>query len=370
MPAKLSISLENLKDNVNNIKKCIGNEVELLVMVKADAYGSGIVEISKCLETQGVKYLGVAYIVEAKEILDNNINANIVVFSNVLQEEIEEAVKLDLVITLSDIETAKSINAEAIKQGKRVRTHIKIDTGMTRLGVFSKDIISFIIEIQKLSNIKIEGVFTHLSSADTDNEYTETQVQNFREVLNKINEMGVYPKYVHVCNSAGVLLGVAEFCNMVRLGIVAYGYYPDESIKETFKNNDKIKLKGIFKLEAPICSIREIDEGVYVSYSKTYATERKSKIATIQIGYADGLNRMLSNNYMVTVNGKKAKIIGNICMDMCMIDITDIEGVKCSDIAVIFDYDDGNVDNMAKICRTINYEVITRVGKRVKRLYL
>lgn len=377
MPAKLSVNLDNLKNNVNSIKRYIydsknlgADKTEILVMVKADGYGAGIVEVSKCLKEQGVKYLGVAYLVEAKKILENDKDVNVVIFSNILPEEIEEAIRIGAILTLSDIKTARSVNEEAIKQGKKVRVHIKIDTGMTRLGVKIKDLEPFITELKKFSNIQVEGVFTHLSSADTDEEYTKMQVTTFEAALDKIKEMGITPRYTHICSSAGILLNIAEFCNMVRIGIAAYGYYPDENMKEKFKGEDNIGLEGVFKLEAPICSIREVDEDVYVSYSKTYITKRKSKVATIQIGYADGLNRLLSNQYMVTVNGKDAKIIGNICMDMCMIDITDIEEIKESDKVTIFDYNDGKVDDIAKICGSINYEVITTVGKRVERVYL
>lgn len=377
MPAKLSVNLDNLKYNVNSIKKYIDenksnniDKVELLVMVKADAYGAGIVEVSKCLRNQGVKYLGVAYLIEAKKILESKIDANIVVFSNILPSEIEEAVRLGLILTISSSETAKKINEEGIRQNKRVRVHIKVDTGMTRLGVTKKNIESFIKEIKNLENLEIEGIFTHLSSADSDIEYTKKQVETFKDVLYKVKEMGIYPKYVHVCNSSGILLKIAEFCNMVRLGISVYGYYPDDSIKKCFEAENNIRLKGIFKLEAPICSIRDVDSGVYVSYSKTYMTNRESKLATIQIGYADGLNRHLSNKYMVSVNGNDAKIVGMICMDMCMIDITDIKEVKESDMAVVFDYNDGKIDEIAKICETINYEIITTIGKRVERVYI
>lgn len=369
MPAKLSVSLDNLKYNVNCIKEYIG-EKELLVMVKADGYGAGILEVSKCLEKQGVKYLGVAYLIEAKRILENNIKANVIIFSNVLSEEIKEAVSISAILTLSDIETAKKINKEAIIQGKKVKVHINIDTGMTRDGVNVRDVELFISEVKKLSNIDVEGIFTHLSSADSDEGYTKKQEDTFKLVLHKIKEMGISPKYIHVCNSAGMILNIAEFCNMVRVGISIYGYYPEENIKESFGSENKFELKGVFKLEAPICSVRNVDKGVYVSYSKTYITERESRIATIQIGYADGLNRLLSNKYMIKVNGKNAKIIGNICMDMCMVDITDIDDVRESDMVIIFDYNDGNVDRIAKICGSINYEVITTIGKRVERVYI
>ncbi len=335
MPARLSINLDNLKENIENIRKYVDSnknsdidKIEMLVMVKADGYGAGIVEVSKYLEKQGVRYLGVAYLIEAKKILESSINKdeniNIVMFSNILLEEIEEAVRLNVILSVSDIETAKNIDKEGLRQGKKVRVHINIDTGMTRLGVDSKNIDGFITDIKNLSNIEIEGVFTHLSSADTDERYTKSQVDIFKQVLDKMKEESIKPKYIHICNSAGVLLKVAEFCNMVRVGIAVYGYYPDKSLKNIFIKNNKFRLNGIFKLEASICNIKEVDEETYISYSKTYITKRKSKIATIQIGYADGLNRLLSNKYTVTVNGKEAKIVGNICMDMCMVDVTDI----------------------------------------------
>lgn len=386
MPAKLSVNLNNFIDNINEIKKHIGKK-ELLVMVKADAYGAGIKKISKCLENNNVRFLGVAFLTEAKEVLKNNINSEVIMFSNILLNEIKEAVKLGITLTVSDIETVKNIDKEAKKQNKKIKIHINIDTGMARLGILKENIDPFITEIKQLKNIVIEGLFTHFSSADTDEKYTKMQIEMFKEALIKFKKQGINPRYIHVANSIGTILNIGDFCNMVRVGIAAYGYYPTTNFNtNNIYNNDfrkKVKtnlnkenlkqiitLKGVLKMEAPICSIKEIDKDKGISYSKTYITDKQTKVGVVEIGYADGLNRLLSNKYNMLINGKEAKIIGNICMDMCMIDITNIDNIKCSDMAVIFDYTDFKIDEIAKICNTINYEIITTIGKRLKRAYV
>lgn len=369
MPAKLEISLNNLKNNVVNIKRYIEknsdeNKVELLAMVKADAYGAGIVKVSKMLETLNVNYLGVAYLKEAKTLRENGIKANIVVFSGLLPEDLEEAVKIDAAYAATNINTLIALNEVARRHDKKVKIHIAIDTGMGRIGVLPKNICEFAKKIKGLKNIEVEGVFSHFSSADTDILYTKKQNDIFNECLEELNKAGINYKFVHICNSIAITNFSSSYNNMVRLGIGMYGYLDKELLIES-----KVELKGIFKLSAPICDIRKIDKGEAIGYSQTYVTDRETKIATLQIGYADGLSRALSNKYVLDINGKKAKIIGNICMDMTMIDVTDIDDLHVGDYVTIFDFEDEKLNEMADICNTINYEIISTIGKRVDRIY-
>lgn len=368
MPAKLEINLSNLKNNIKSIRQYIDSKsenVEILAMVKADAYGAGILEVSKTLENSGVKYLGVAYLKEAKLLRENGIKSNIVVFSGLLPENIEDAVFLNCSYSISNIEIAKMLNDEAIKQNKKVKIHIAVDTGMGRIGVLPKNISEFATKLKKLKNLEVEGIFSHFSSADSDMAYTQKQTNLFNECIEEFKKQEIIPKFVHICNSVGMTNHNTSYNDMVRVGIAMYGYLDNKII-----NNKSLDLKGIFKLSAPICDIRTLPSGEAIGYSKTYITDKETKIATLQIGYADGLNRQLSNKYSLNINGKKARILGNICMDMTMIDVTDIKDIHIGDYVNIFDFEDDKLDEISNICNTINYEIISTIGKRVDREYI
>ena len=363
MPARLDINLGNLKYNINKFKSIILENQELLVMVKADAYGSGIVEVTKYLEKEGVSHFGVAYLKEAKVLRTSGIKSDIIVFSGLIPNEYKEALSIDAIYSVSDIYTLKSLSEQAEILNKVVKVEIAIDTGMTRLGFNKEDIKELIGVLKKLGNIEVHGVYSHLSQADSSDDFTKRQIDTFDSCIQILKDNGINPKYVHLCNSAGILRYNSEKYNLVRLGISAYGYPPDSSMKED------ISIKGIFKLTAPVCNIRQVEAGREVSYSGTFVTCKPTKIAVLQIGYADGLTRALSNKYDVLINGKQARIIGNICMDTCMIDVTDTK-VNIGDEAIIFDYTDDKITVLAKLTDTISYEVITNIGKRVDRRYI
>ena len=370
MPARLEINLSNLKNNVLNIKEYIKNnkgkkDTKILAMVKADAYGAGIVEVAKALEETGIDFFGVAYLKEAKILRENGVKGNIVVFSGLLPENIEEAVKLECSYAVSNLIVAEMLDKKAKECNKKVKIHIAIDTGMGRIGVLPKDIRGFAKSLKLLDNLEVEGIFSHFSSADTDLNYTNKQNSIFNECIEEFEKESIIPKYIHICNSVGMIEQRTSYNDIVRVGIAMYGYIDEERL-----SNYSLSLKGIFKLSAPICDIRTIDKGEAIGYSKTYITDKETKVATLQIGYADGLNRLLSNKFNLNINGKDAKIIGNICMDMTMIDVTDIDNVEVGDYVNIFDYDDNKLNEMAEICGTINYEIISTIGKRVDRKYI
>ncbi len=363
MPARLDINLNNLQYNMYNFKKKLLKNQELLVMVKADAYGAGSIEIAKFLEKVGISHLGVAYLKEATILRNNGIKSEITVFSGLIPSEYEQAIDVDAIYSVSNIETLTNLNELAKIKEKIVQVEIAIDTGMTRLGFDIAEIQKLSDLLNQLSNIEVHGIYSHFSQADSSKAFTNEQIQLFNKAIQILKNGGINPKYIHLCNSAGILRYNSERYNLVRLGIGAYGYPPDTSMKQD------IALKGIFKLTAPICNIRCVDKDREVSYSGTYKTSRPTKIAVLQIGYADGLTRTLSNKYEVFVGGKHAKIIGNICMDTCMIDVTNID-VEIGDEVVIFDYTDNKIEKIAELTGTISYEVITNIGKRVDRNYI
>jgi len=363
MPAKLNINLDNLKHNIQTFKNMLLENQQLLVMVKADAYGAGIIQTTKFLESNGVSHFGVAYLKEAIVLRSNGINSEIIVFSGLVPDEYANAVNVDAIYSVSNISTLENLNEQAKRVGKTVRVELAIDTGMTRLGFNKNEMLSLSCALNKMSNIEVHGVYSHLSQADVNDKFTQQQIQVFEQCIDILKYNNVNPKYIHICNSVGILKYNSNKYNLVRLGIGAYGYPPDVSMKQD------VVLKGIFKLTAPVCSIREVEAGREVSYGGTYVTSKHTKIAVLQIGYADGLTRTLSNRYEVLINGKNARIVGNICMDTCMVDVTDVE-VNLGDEAVIFDYTDDRIETIANITDTIVYEVITNIGKRVDRQYI
>lgn len=363
MAAKLQINLSNLKYNIDKVKEKIYASQELLVMVKADAYGAGLVQVASFLESQGIKNFGVAYLKEAILLRQNRIKGNIVVFSGILPNEVQDALTVDAIYSVSSIEMLEMLNSNA-KESK-VKVELAIDTGMTRLGFDTSEMKTLANKLKVLKNISVDGIYTHFSSADVEEKENITleQIRKFDECVELLETEGIHIPNKHVCNSAGILRYNSDKYNRVRLGISTYGYYPDSSMK------NEVDLKPIFKLTAPVCNLRTVPQGRLVSYNGTYTTEKETKIAVLQIGYADGLTRALSNKLSVNVNGKSARVIGNICMDTCMIDVTDID-VNIGDEAVIFDYDLQKLDEIASLTNTIHYEVITNIGKRVDREYI
>ena len=359
MYSLMEVNLNNINHNVNEIKKRVDKNVTIIPMVKADAYGLGDIGIIKYLkEAFNISIFGVATIEEAIRLRKNKIKDEIIVFGQFIEKEIKDILKYNLTVSLSNIKIAEVLNKKA--KNCKVKVHLKIDTGMSRLG-FKYDTNNEIFNhiTNDLENLQIEGIFTHLSSADTNEKYTLLQLERFDNLVKSINYNF---KYIHALNSCGIISYPKYQYNAVRPGIVLYGYLPNNNLK------DKIDLKPSVKITAKITSIKNITKGTPVSYSNTFTAKEDMKIATVQMGYADGLSRLLSNNYSVKYMNKKCKIIGKICMDMCMIDISKIDNPKEGDYVTVIDFDN-SVDVIAKKLKTINYEVISMFRNRVKKVY-
>lgn len=363
MAAKMYVSLENIKYNLNQIKEKVNNNTNIIAMVKADAYGLGDVEVTKFLEMQNVNLFGVAIVEEGVHLRENLIKSYILVTGQFLKEDISNIIDYDLAVSVSNLELLTLLNAEAINKNKKVKVHIKVDTGMTRLGFSTKEVLNSVKYIKnKLTNIIIDGIYTHLSSADSDDEYTMIQLNDFDTVVKLLENNGCKFNYIHALNSSGLLKFPKYSYNAVRVGDILYGYYPDECLREY------ISLKPSVKILAPIIHLRDINSDCSISYSRKFKSISNMKVATIQMGYADGLDRKLSNKLNVYINNIPCKILGNICMDMCMVDVSNVKNIQVGDSCTIIDYDDSIYD-VANIIGTINYEVISRISKRVKRIY-
>lgn len=362
--ANLYVNKNNLKFNIKNIKAKLKENTNIIALVKANAYGCGYKEIVKVLLENGINDFGVALVSEGISLRNSFPEANILVTSQFLEEDIDDIIKNNLMVSVSNIELCGKLNEIAEKQNKMVNIHIKVDTGMTRLGFDAKKAVEKALYIKNnFKNINIKGVYTHLSSADSDPIYTKEQLKTFDDVVNSLKDNGIIPEYIHALNSAGAMCFNDYNYTHVRVGIALYGYYPDESLKQY------IELKPILRLTAKIINIRDLTHDASISYNRTYLANKGSKIATMQIGYADGLKRSLSNKYSVLVNGVKCPIVGNICMDMCMINISKVENIKLGDEVIIFE-SSNDIDEIATIEGTINYEIMATIGSRVKRIYV
>lgn len=368
-PIWAEINLNNLINNIDEIKKK-SNSSEIIGVVKANAYGHGAVEISKALLSCNIKKLAVANIVEAIELRENNITAPIMLLGISEDFAIDELINYDVEPTVSTLHFAKNLNKSAREKNKIIKIHIALDSGMGRIGFrnTSKD-IDDIVSISNLSNLKIDSIFSHFSTADSiDKSYSNNQIYIYNSIINKLKEKGVNISKRNLSNSAAIIDIPESHYDYVRPGIIQYGYYPSDEV-----NKNDIHIKPVLTWKTRIVHIKEVDENEYIGYGKTYKTSKKTLIATLPVGYADGYSRNLSNKGSVIIKGKLAPIIGNVCMDQFMIDITDIEGVKSGDEVILLG-SDGEVkfdaEDMANILNTISYEVLCLIGRRAPRVYI
>ena len=354
-PTVLEINLDNFEYNLNQIKNKLKPETKIMPVIKANAYGTYINKRLDILNKFDI--VAVAIVDEGEDLRKLGYEKEIFVLNQPDINEIEKIVQNNLTIGLSSIEFLKEVK----KQNKDLRVHVEIETGMGRTGVALEKVEEFIEERKNTKNIKVEGIYTHLSSADNDEEYTKKQLKIFSEAVEKITKKINTIKYIHSSASNGIVNYPEGQYNLVRAGMILYGYESGEGIKE------KIDLKPVAKLKSKITYLKEVEKGTSISYGRRFITKKKSKIATIPIGYADGLRRCLSNKGEVLINGKKAPIIGSVCMDSFMADVTDLPEVKLGDTVYIWDNEKITLDELAKKCDTINYEIISTISDRVPR---
>ena len=349
----LEINLNNFQHNIKEIQKLHQNK-KLIPVIKANAYGT---YINKRLDIiNQFDIVAVAIVEEAIELRKLGYKKDILILNQPYIEEIPNIIKNKITVGLSSIEFLK----ELIKQNKKVKIHIEVETGMNRTGF--QNLTELIELLKNNKKIIVDGLYTHFSSADTNKEYTETQIKKFKSYLDEVTPHFKQIKYIHTSASNGLINFKIPFTNAIRPGIIMYGYKSSDDIK--------INIKPIARLISKISYLKEIPKNEYVSYNQTYKTTKKTKIATIGIGYADGIKRSLSNNGYVLVNNKKCPIIGNVCMDSIMVDVTKIKDVKIGDTVYIFDNVNITLDELANRCNTINYEVLTNVSYRVPRAYI
>lgn len=352
----MEIDVNQFKKNIEKIRQLVGTQVTIMPIVKANGYGTYINQKMELIKE--FKIVGVATVEEGTFIRDLGFKNEIFILNQPTVDEIEEIIKNNLIIGISSIEFLKTLNDYKTK----FKVHLEIETGMGRTGINPNNLQKFLDNIG--DNVIIEGIYSHLSSADVDEKYTKKQVEIFKNVVEEIESKIGKIKYKHISNSNGIINYKDLYFNMVRPGLSIYGYKSNEKMYE------KLDVKPIAKLKSRISFIKEVEEGTSISYSRSFIADRKMKVATVVIGYADGIKRDLSNVGSVVINGKKAKIIGNVCMDSFMIDITNINNVKEGDFVYIWDNEIIKLEDIAKQCNTINYEIISTISDRVKREFI
>ncbi len=359
------INLDNIEFNLNNIKKLLNEDTKICAVLKANAYGHGSVELAKFLENKDIDYFAVARLEEAIELRENNIKMPILCLGFVPEHSLELAIKNNITLTIYSLDMAKKLNDISNDMDCRANIHIKLDTGMGRIGFEpSEASIDEIVEISNLKNLYIEGIYTHFAKADeVDKDFTYKQVSRFKFIVEGLDNKGIQVPIKHVSNSAATMdLQDLNF-NMVRCGIVLYGYYPsDEVVKE------RLPLKPVMTLKTRVAHIKDVEENTGISYGLKYKTQSKERIVTIPIGYADGFTRM-QNNPKVSIKGELFDVIGRICMDQCMVRIDKDIDIKIGDEVIIFGESNIDADYLAKDLGTISYEIVCMVSRRVDRVY-
>ncbi len=358
--AWVEINLESLAQNIINIKKGIPKEKKFLGIVKADAYGHGSQMIAQTMLASGVDMFGVSSVDEGLDLRNVKIKAPILVVGAIPSWAVKSATRNDIAFSIFNNEHLKSCKEVYERTGIKPKVHVKIDTGMNRIGVRSENAVEYIKTVQKAEYLVLEGVFTHLAAAE-EQEEAQKQINRWNNVIENIDTSNLL---IHIQNTAATFAYNIK-SNMVRVGISLYGLYPDLPPKVNYKP----KLKQIMGLKGRITNIHEVKSGEGVSYAHTFVADKPTKVATIPIGYADGVSRSLSNKIYGMINGKKIKQIGNITMDQMMFDLGDAEA-RVGDVITLLDDLYLPLDNWAEILHTINYELTCRLKVRLPRVYV
>ena len=372
------INLKALKHNLQNLKTITEPTTGIMAVIKADAYGHGAIPCAKAAVDSGVDYLGAGIIEEGIELRENGITEPILILGSIFPDEVADLVQHDLATILCTPHLAQALAKEAEKQGKIVNVHIKVDTGMNRLGVLPENLLPLVETISNLPALKLEAISTHFSSADDeDTSITTQQIELFHKTLSELQKAGVtMPPLTHLANTSALFRFPESRSKMVRPGLILYGALPspvlNSVVQEVCQKENLQNFQPVMQWKSKIILLKSVQKGQPLSYSRKHITQKDSLIATLPIGYADGLHRSLSNNMDVLIKGKRAPQVGTICMDMILIDVTEIPDVQMGDEVVIFGKqgeEEISVEELAKKSNSIPYEILCNVGKRVPRVY-
>jgi alanine racemase len=361
------INIKALKANVKRTRSIVGRDVKILLTVKADAYGHGARYVAKAAVSAGVDMLGVATLHEGIELRNAGAQAPILILSPSLPCEIAEILEWQLTPTVSDMAFAKAVAAMARESDKAANVHVEIDTGMTRAGVNQADAQAFLKELSATEGISLEGIYTHFPTTyDEDGEFVEDQIRTFGGIVSGLKASGIEVPMVHTANSAAITQAPESHFNMVRPGGMIYGMFPRPGL------NGK-GLEPVMTFKSRVVNVKDVRGGKTVSYGRTYRFERDSRVAAVAAGYGHGLSRALSNKGHLLVRGRRAPIVGNVTMDVTLVDVSSVPKVEIGDEVVIFGKQGSNeisVYEVAEQCGTISYEITCGIGKRVPRVYI
>jgi alanine racemase len=359
------IALDRLIANYRLVKKQTG-KAKIMAAIKADAYGHGAIEVANTLVGEGVDFFGVASVEEGVELRKGGIATDILVLSPILYNQIDEIIEHNLMPTISELAFFRELNQRLKTLGTTINAHVEIDTGMTRTGIPYAEAKSAMSSLAASPHIKISGIFTHFPLADADGNFTGRQIKTFSQLVTDIRRKGMKPRFVHMANSSGIFNFTNAYFNLVRPGISLYGL---RSSPNVYYGDD---FKPVMTLKSKIVNLREVPANTPISYGHTFRTSRRSRIATVSVGYADGYPRMLSNIGETLCNGRRAKIVGTVCMDLMMIDVTDVPDTRIGDAVTLIGKDgkeEITAEECATKCKTIVYEITSGIGPRVARVF-
>ncbi|MDD2586594.1 MAG: alanine racemase [Syntrophomonadaceae bacterium] len=367
-PTWAEIDLGVIRHNICSVREAAAG-AKVMAVVKANGYGHGMLEVSRiCLE-EGIGYLAVASLDEAMILREAGINLPVLVLGYIPEEYADTVVENNIRTTIFNSHLAKALSRAAVKLSKEAYLHIKIDTGMGRLGFLPDEkALNMIGEIASLPGVKLEGIFTHFAVADIqDRSFTLEQFRIFKQFISRLEQRNLYIPIKHCSNSAAFVEYPETHLDMVRAGIILYGLYPSSEI-----DRNKLDIIPAMTFKSRISFIKNLPAGYTISYGRTYCCADQTKVATVPVGYADGYSRLLSNRARAVIKGQEVPLIGNVCMDQCMFDVSGVEGVKEGDDVILFGRPEHGVtvDNLAEIMGTINYEVLCSITSRVPRIYI
>lgn len=358
------VDLSAIAHNVQVTRKVLKPGTKICAVVKADAYGHGAVPVATAALAAGVNYLAVSMTQEALELREAGIMAPILILGTMTEEHEKALVDYNITQTVYDLAVAQELSAAALQENKVAKVHLAVDTGMNRIGCRPEEAADLAEAISKLPHVELEGMFSHFASADEmDNSFAESQYRKFMEADRAIKDRGIQIPLVHIDNSAGITEMKHTECDMVRQGITLYGLWPSDDVERC------LDLKPALSLKAEVVFVKDVPAGEKIGYGCTYETKAPMKVATIPLGYADGYSRALSNRGYITIRGYKAPVVGRICMDQFMVDVTNVPGVHKGDEAVIFGPGGVSLDQLAKWVGTIPYELMCLLSTRVPRKY-
>jgi len=363
----VEISRSAILHNLKQYQKIVGKSVEVMPIVKSNAYGHGMVEVAKIVSPK-VKWIGVVSLGEALELRKNNIRKKIFVLSYAQSRYLEQGIKQNISLPVYDLKYAKLISKIAKKLKKNALIHIKVDTGTGRLGILPKDAFIFIKKIKEISNLKIEGIFSHFAASEENQKYTKEQLDSFNNVLEKLEEERIKIPYKHFSCSAATLVAPKAHFNMVRIGLSLYGLWPSPQAKKlALKNYPWLKLKPALVWKTKIVQVKFLPKGKKIGYGCTYTAKKKIKMAVLAVGYWEGYNRHYSNNNDVVIKNKRCPVIGRVCMNLTMVDVSKVKNVKAGDEVFLIGGGVGADELAEKI--TINYEIVTQINPILPRIY-